>query len=316
MCERHPLDCLGHLTGCVAVVGSMNADYTVTTPRLPGPGETVTGGPLEILPGGKSGNQAAQAAKLGVHVDMFGALGTDRNAEFLARCLAEAGVNTDAITRVPGPSGTTMITVDEAGENTIVYSPGANGTLDVEWVESIRDRLEGAGVLGLCLETPIDVVVEAARIVHEAGGQVLLNNSPFNPDLPHDLVTPTDVLLINEHEASHMLGRDVDAETDPRDLVAPFGSLGFDRVILTLGAHGSIVIDRGRTARIEAIVITPRDTTGCGDAFMATILAGLASGHTLAEAAAMGAYVGAYAATRSGAQASYGTWEQVRAAFA
>ena len=59
----------------VAIVGSMNADYTIVANRLPMPGETIKGNEIRILPGGKSGNQAVSAAKLGAHVCMFGAVG-------------------------------------------------------------------------------------------------------------------------------------------------------------------------------------------------------------------------------------------------
>ena len=81
------LAALDRIQGTVCVVGSMNADYTVVTERLPGPGETVTGGPLQVLPGGKSGNQAAAAARIGATVHMFGAVGSDANAEFLLGAL-------------------------------------------------------------------------------------------------------------------------------------------------------------------------------------------------------------------------------------
>ena len=117
------LSALDRIHGTVSVIGSMNADYTVTAQRLPGPGETITGGPLQLLPGGKSGNQAAAAARIGATVQMFGAVGSDDNADFLLGALGEAGVNTTHVRRVLGPSGTTVITVDAHGENTIVYSP-------------------------------------------------------------------------------------------------------------------------------------------------------------------------------------------------
>lgn len=77
------LSALDRIHGTVSVIGSMNADYTVTAQRLPGPGETITGGPLQLLPGGKSGNQAAAAARIGATVQMFGAVGSDNNADFL-----------------------------------------------------------------------------------------------------------------------------------------------------------------------------------------------------------------------------------------
>ena len=126
MSATEVLSALDRIHGTVSVIGSMNADYTVTAQRLPGPGETITGGPLQLLPGGKSGNQAAAAARIGATVQMFGAVGSDSNADFLLGALGEAGVNTTHVRRVLGPSGTTVITVDATGENTIVYSPGSN----------------------------------------------------------------------------------------------------------------------------------------------------------------------------------------------
>ena len=94
MSATEVLSALDRIHGTVSVIGSMNADYTVTAQRLPGPGETITGGPLQLLPGGKSGNQAAAAARIGATVQMFGAVGSDDNADFLLGALGEAGVNT------------------------------------------------------------------------------------------------------------------------------------------------------------------------------------------------------------------------------
>ena len=155
------LDCIH---GAVSVVGSMNADYTVTTERLPKPGETVLGGPLRVLPGGKSGNQAVSAARLGAKVRLFGVLGSDANADFLLEALNDTGVDTSYIRHVDGASGTTVITVDAAGENTIVYSPGSNAYVSVEYIQSMRDNLTSADVLGLCLESPMETVTACARL--------------------------------------------------------------------------------------------------------------------------------------------------------
>ena len=62
MTDFATLAALSRIHGTVSVVGSMNADYTVTTERLPGPGETVTGGPLQVLPGGMCGVCSGPAA--------------------------------------------------------------------------------------------------------------------------------------------------------------------------------------------------------------------------------------------------------------
>lgn len=317
------LDKLEQIHGSVSVVGSMNADYTVTTERLPGPGETVTGGPLQVLPGGKSSNQAAAAAKLGATVRMFGAVGSDSNADFLLTQLASAGVNTDGIRKVLGPSGTTVITVDSHGENTIVYSPGSNANVTVEYIESQRDLLTASSVLGLCLESPLETVTACATMCHDAGMKVLLNDSPFIATLPSELIAHADILLVNEHELVQLLHIDEpeDDDWDSFDWAQAQNRLsefGFDQAIVTLGGDGSVVLDSTvdpSIIRIAPVCVDAVDTTGCGDSFMGTVLASLASGLSLEESAQLASYVSAYAATGYGAQASYGTAAQIRERF-
>ena len=150
---------------------------------------------------------------------------------------------------------------------------------------------------------------------HEAGVKVLLNDSPFTPSLPAELVEASDILLVNEHEMVQLLGID-EPENDDWD--------GFDwnhalEAIVTLGGDGSVVLDSTSATPIQRIApvrVNAVDTTGCGDSFMGTVLAGLASGMALSEAAELASYVSAYAATGYGAQASYGNAAQIREAFA
>ena len=320
------LSALDRIHGTVSVIGSMNADYTVTAQRLPGPGETITGGPLQLLPGGKSGNQAAAAARIGATVRMFGAVGSDSNADFLLERLEDAGVDVSNVRRVLGPSGTTVIVVDADGENIIVYSPGSNAQVTVDYVQSMKDELVSSSVLGLCLESPIETVTAAARMCHEAGVKVLLNDSPFTPVIPAELVEAADVLLVNEHEMAQLLGIDEPEDDDwdnfdwnhAADCMAEYG---FKEAIVTLGGDGSVVLDTAapenkRIIRIAPVKVDAVDTTGCGDSFMGTVLAGLASGFSLQDAARLASYVSAYAATGYGAQASYGNAAQIKARFA
>lgn len=326
MSSPEVLSALDRIHGTVSVIGSMNADYTVTAQRLPGPGETITGGPLQLLPGGKSGNQAAAAARIGATVRMFGAVGSDSNADFLLERLEDAGVDVSNVRRVLGPSGTTVIVVDADGENIIVYSPGSNAQVTVDYVQSMKNELVSSSVLGLCLESPIETVTAAARMCHEAGVKVLLNDSPFTPVIPAELVEAADVLLVNEHEMAQLLGIDEPEDDDwdnfdwnhAADCMAEYG---FKEAIVTLGGDGSVVLDTAapenkRIIRIAPVKVDAVDTTGCGDSFMGTVLAGLASGFSLQDAARLASYVSAYAATGYGAQASYGNAAQIKARFA
>lgn len=311
---------LDHINGSIAVVGSMNADYTVATQRLPKPGETVNGGQLEILPGGKSANQASAAAKIGAKVSLYGALGQDSNADFLLANLTEAGVDVSGIKQVPTPSGTTVITVDQNGENTIVYSPGSNAEVTAEYVRESSNKLIQAKTLGLCLESPIEAVTQAAQLAHDAGLTVLLNNSPFQPVLAQELIDCSDILLVNEHEMAELLKIDEPADgnwinADWNLFAHEMEAYGFSQAIVTLGSEGSMILNQGNITRIQPVKINAVDTTGCGDAFMGTVLAGLSSGIGLASSAQLASYVSAYAATGRGAQASYGSTEQIRNFF-
>ncbi|MEA5019078.1 MAG: ribokinase [Gordonibacter sp.] len=317
MDELADFDVMG---GCVCVVGSMNADYTVQVEFLPQVGETVNGGAMRILPGGKSGNQAAVAALLGTSVRMFGAVGSDTNADFLLGNLAQVDVDVSHVLQVDGPSGTTLITVDAQGENTIVYSAGSNALVSPAYIEFVKESLTSAPVLGLCMESPLETVVAAAQLCHSSGMKVLLNNSPFVVDLPRELIDASDILLVNKLEAAQLFNEPAlndcqEGLVDWLGLAKTVQLFGFESVVITLGGEGSVVVDGGAVTRIKPVLVDAQDTTGCGDAFMGAILAGLASGFTLVRAAKLASYVAAYAALSEGAQASYGTPAEIRAYF-
>ncbi|MCC3267717.1 ribokinase [Arthrobacter gengyunqii] len=293
--------------GKVVVVGSLNADLTVRTDRFPQPGETLNGSELVIVPGGKSANQAAAAAILGADVRLFGAVGADGHGDLLLKAAAAAGVDASRVLRrTDTATGTAMIVVDAAGENTIIVSPGANGT--VTGAELPENLFDDAAVLTLSLEVPLDAVTAAARAGHDAGAQVLLNLSPYR-EVPAELLALTDVLLLNTHEAALVTGL-ADPASDWEAVIAVLGQLGVRRTIITLGGDGAVVLDgtaqgADRVVSVAPTRVTAVDTTGCGDAFTAATAARLAAGDSLVQAATFAARAGALAATREGAQSSY-----------
>ena len=317
MDTTNPLDLLDCLDGGrVAVVGSLNADYSVRCERIPAPGETVAGQGLTLMPGGKSLNQAACAALLGARVRMVGAVGSDPSGEFLLGQLAHTGADVSNVEVMPGPSGTAMIEVDHAGENSIVVSPGANGKVDASFVQAHAEAILGCAALGLCLEVPMDAVVQAAQTAHETGACVLLNDSPFTAELPLELVEATDVLLVNEHELAQLLGMNEPQSWDHvawPGVAAALANRGFRSAVVTLGSAGSVVLEGNSVHRVAPVRVETADTTGCGYAFMGALLAGLAANFPLADAAQLASYVGAFAACGQGAMPSYGTGEQIRA---
>lgn len=290
--------------GRIVIVGSLNADLVVQTAAFPRPGETVSGGDLSTGAGGKGANQAVAAGRLGGTVSMVGAVGADAHGDLLRSAVAASGVDVSSVAVRDGvATGTALITVDARGENTIVVSPGANGTLaPADLDDSV---LTGATVLGLCLEVPEPVVVDAAERARAAGLAVVLNPSPFRPEA-RELLPLVDVLLVNEGEAAALLGVPEDATADA--LREGFAAIGVTRAVVTRGADGCVVVDGGdEPVAVPAVRVDAVDTTGAGDAFMGALLLRLAEGDSLLEAARFAVGVGAFAASRAGAQASYPT---------
>src|SRR6478735_10218198 len=229
---------VGH-PGRIVVVGSLNADLTIYCERLPQPGETVQGNGFAVNPGGKSANQAVAAARLGGHVSLVGAVGEDANGNMLEASVAGAGVDVSHVRNSSEPTGVAVIAVDARGENNIIISAGANGTLSPADVAGAADVLEGAAVVSLCLEVAMPTVLAAAQAGHDAGATVLLNLSPY-AHIPAELAELTDVLLVNAHEAALFLASETpgaDAAAEEWDAVRErFAGHGIQQALVTLGS--------------------------------------------------------------------------------
>lgn len=280
------------MTARVVVVGSINRDLTVFTPRHPAPGETVLGTTHITGPGGKGANQAVAAAKLGASVTMLGKVGGDSEGREMRRALTGAGVDDTGVgVDDDAPTGLAVITVDTEGQNAIVVSPGANLDVDPEWVERYRDLIAEAAVCLAQLEIPVETVLAAARINR---GDFILNAAPAR-DLPAELWALIDVLVVNRSELEHLTGSD-----DPLrigDIEGP-GS-----VIVTLGAEGAVFSQKGELFRCPAPEVEVVDTTGAGDAFCGALAAALARGETLRDSVRRAVAVGSGATMGRGAQA-------------
>ena len=302
-------------TGRIVVVGSLNADLTIYCERLPLPGETVHGNGFAVNPGGKSANQAVAASRLGGNVSLVGAVGEDPNGDMLLSSAAGAGVDVGHVRTSYEPTGVAVIAVDASGENNIIISAGANGTLSPADVEEASDVLDDAAVVCLCLEVGMETVLAAAQAGHDAGATVLLNLSPYG-EVPESLTALTDVLLVNAHEAALFLG-DGAAVPGPEAAGAEWDKVrmrfverAIRQVLVTLGSKGSVVLDslapEGRqVVRIAPTKVKAVDTTGAGDASTGAVAVRLAAGDALADAAAFASVAAALATTRKGTQAAY-----------
>jgi ribokinase len=193
-------------TRSIVVVGSLNADLVTRVERFPAPGETIRGRTFTVYPGGKGGNQACAAARLGGAVAIIGQVGADGHGEWLRSQLESAGVDVGRVRVDPGvSSGVAVITTDAHAENSIVVVAGANGTFTPARLEESRDAIRGAHVLLLQLEIPLETVLAAARLAGATGAQIVLDPAPATP-LPRELLGLTSLVTPNETELAALAG--------------------------------------------------------------------------------------------------------------
>ncbi|HWU09854.1 MAG TPA: ribokinase [Streptomyces sp.] len=291
----------------IAVLGSTNMDLVAYVTRAPGRGETVTGREFRTVPGGKGANQAVAAARAGGDVVMIGAVGTDEYGSLLRTDLEHAGVDTELLHTVAGPSGTAHIVVDDEGSNAIVVIPGANGTVTTLGPDG-KAAVAAADLLLLQLELPMAAVTEAARTARACGVRTILTPSPVQP-LPSGLLDAVDLLIPNEHEAAALTGHE-----EPH-AAAQILLREVPEVVITLGRKGCLYAARGgEPVLLPAPEVTAVDTTGAGDTFAGTLAVALGEGRTVPEALAWASAAAALCVQRPGASTSMPYRSEIEAA--
>ena len=279
--------------GRLVVVGSLNVDSVIAVQRHPAPGETVLGGDAQTFWGGKGANQAVAAARAArasrssaagsaAGVVFVGRVGADAPGRAYRERLAELGVDVAPLVETPGaPTGSAVIAVSAAGENTIIVSSGANARLGVDDLGAL-ERLTPDDVVVITLEVPLDVVTRASELAEQAGARFVLNLSPV-VDLPAEVVRRAEPVVVNEHEAVELATR----------------YDGLTSVLVTRGSDGSewngVFVPS--TSGIDVV-----DTTGAGDAYCGTLAYALARGDGAEAAMRAATAAAADVVGRAGAQ--------------
>ncbi|MBT2231070.1 ribokinase [Nonomuraea sp. NEAU-A123] len=288
----------------VLVVGSITADVTAFSQRLPHRGETVLGDDFTLVLGGKGANQAVSAARAGAPTWMVGCVGQDPFRDIVLSGLGSHGVELTEVRTVEGRTGVAHIRVDASGENDIVITPLANASLDVEMVDaSIRAVGDAAGVLLLQLEIPAHVTCHAAEAGAAAGLTVVLDPAPAQT-LPESAWRHIDVVTPNESEAAALTGVPVIDLDSAGRAASWFLERGVKHALITLGSAGALSVTAERTRHFPAYPVTPVDTTAAGDAFTGSFGAALAARLDVDAAIQRGMAAGALATTRAGASPS------------
>jgi ribokinase len=297
----------------IVVVGSINMDLVVRTPRIPAAGETLLGGSFVTIPGGKGANQAVAAARLageGTEVHMIGRVGDDDFGERLLNGLIGHHVRADHVTVSEGSaSGVAFILVDKKGENTIVVAPGANSKLTPKDVDRAEGLIAEASAVVLQLEIPLETVAHVIALCQRLGVFTILDPAPVPPGgLPRALYG-VDLLTPNQSEAEALLApggsRGVMPKRveDRKQVGSELLARGAKTVVLKRGGRGAVLVDRDGIIRtIKPFKVKIVDTTAAGDAFTGALAIAHCEGMDLPQAARFANAAGAACCEDFGAQ--------------
>lgn len=292
-------------TARIAVVGSANTDLITFSDVFPRPGETVFGKSFDLGFGGKGANQAIAARLCGAEVVMVAKVGGDLFGEATIRNFASFGIDTTHVQLVQGEStGVAPIFVEPNGQNRIIVVKGANDRLLPADVDAAAALLSGVDTVILQFEIPLETVYHAVRFARARGIRCIVNPAPALPANLAEL-TAADYFIPNETEAELITGHPVHTLEEARACAAALLQRGFRRVVLTLGARGSLIADAAGSLHVPPFAVTAVDTSGAGDAFIGSLAVFLAEGVAEQEAVARANLFAALSTTRVGTQKSF-----------
>ena len=285
----------------VVVVGSYVVDLMSRTPHLPKPGETVLGGPFQMGPGGKGGNQATAAARSGSEVTFVTKLGDDVFGREALKHFTNENVNIDYIKVDPDQAtGAALIEVDEKGENSIVVALGACGTITEAEVVEAEEKIKGADIVLLQLETSIEAIVTTVKLASNHGVPVILNPAPYQ-EFPREILRDVAYITPNETEDCELTGIEVTDERTALTAAKMIHGLGVSTVIITLGSKGAYLYTGGDNGEfVPSFTVEAVDTTGAGDAFNGGFAHAISKGYSVKDAMKFANAVAALSVTKIG----------------
>jgi ribokinase len=289
----------------IAVVGSANIDLTTFSSIFPRAGETLFGQRFDLGFGGKGANQAVAARLCGAEVLMLAKVGDDLFGDATIRNFGSFGIDTTHVRIVKGvSSGAATILVEPSGQNRIIVVKGANDLLSPADVDAAAAVLGAVDSIILQFEIPLQTIYHTVRFARDHKIRCIVNPAPA---LPADLASlaAADYFIPNETEAELLVGRPVHTLEQAGTCATALLEKGFRRVVLTLGARGSLIAGPEGCVHVPAFTVSAVDTTGAGDAFIGSLAVFLAEGLSEREAVANANVYAALSTTQVGTQKSF-----------
>lgn len=277
-------------------LGSINIDNYMNFKELPHTGKTVTSPTSTIHPGGKCINEAIGAAKLGHNVCAIGCVGDDADADLLYEYAKSYQVDTFGIRRSKGQkTGQAYIFVQEDGDSMISIMSGANNSISAEDIIDSERLFSNASYCMIQTEIPLDAIMKAAELARIHGVTTVLKPSACS-FLPTRLLKLTDIIVPNLEELNEIYPGKESMEEKARYLL----SQGIQTVIVTLGAKGCYICTNEFSCSLPAIDVISVDSSGAGDAFIATLVSYLLYDYDLISAAKIATFAAGLSTTRQG----------------
>jgi ribokinase len=289
----------------IAVVGSANVDLTTFCDQFPKQGETIFGRKFNLGFGGKGANQAVAARLCGADVFMVARVGDDLFGPSSIKNFEKLGIDATHVRQVNGvSSGVAPIFVDSSGQNRIIVVKGANDTLKPADVDAAAETLKSADCIVLQFEIPLETVYYTIKFARNNGIRCILNPAPAQP-IDLTAVAELDYFVPNESEAETISGAPVRNLDDAKRCASKLLANGIRRVIITLGANGSLLAGSEGMQHVPAFSVKSVDSTGAGDAFIGSFATFLGEGLEEQEAVRRANLYAGLSTTGEGTQKSF-----------
>ena len=299
----------------ILVYGGINIDLVTRSETFPAPGQTILGNEFITYPGGKGANQAVGISRMGLQVDLIGCVGNDVFGPGLVQGLEEKGVGVAGVSIIEGKhSGVAVINIDDHAQNQIIQVHGANANAEDELAMQLMEETPSLKYLLIQLETPISVSASLAKKAKLKGSTVILDPGPTRP-ITDDLLQSVDVITPNETEAEYLTGIEVKDVESGFSAAHKISSMGIQHVIVKMGAQGALYVGKNCGFHVPAIKVNPLDSVAAGDAFNGALTFAMFNGWALEDSLRWAVCAGGIATTRSGAQDSMPTRDEVEKAF-